>query len=195
MTIIIALKDEENNKIYLGADRQGTAGDMSYENFGCKLLKIEIPLSDGSIDTIHLAFSGSAFLHQYLLNVFQPPVFDVETNFMNYLYRFFFKDLKEELLENHLIKKDKESLDSDAGLILIHGEDIYNIWHDLSITESPRGYAINGSGYDIGVAVIENNLYFHSDMDYKEIIKEALYTTGRMNIYCNTDCDILTIDY
>ena len=158
-------------------------------------MKIEIPLSDDGVDCIYVAFSGSGYLHQYLLNVFQAPVFDIETNFMNYLYNSFIKNLKEELLEQKLIMKDKEVLDSEAGLIIIHGEDIYNVWYDLSITLSPRGYAVNGAGLKIAVAVIENNLKFHPDMDYKKIVEEALYTTGKMNIYCNTDYDILVINY
>lgn len=195
MTIIIGLKDEENRKIYLGADRQGTQGDISYDDFGCKLLKIEIPMSDDTIDSMYLAFSGSAFLHQYLLNVFQPPIFDVETNFMNYLYRFFFKELKKELKENNLIKMEKEVLDSEAGMLLVHDGNLYNVWYDLSITESARPYVVSGIGMEFGLAVIRNNLEFHSDMDYKKIVEEALYTTGKMSIYCNTDYDILTIDF
>ena len=196
MTLIIALKDENNKKIYLGADRQGTQGDMSYDNFGCKLLKIEIPLiDDNGIDEIYMAFSGSSFLHQYILNVFQAPVFDINTNFMNYLYRSFFKELRDELKEQNLIKKDNEIFDAECGLIIIHKENIYSVWFDLSITESPRNYAVHGAGYKNAVSIVENLLEFHNDLDYKEIMKEVLYTTGKMNIYCNTDYDILTIEY
>lgn len=195
MTVIIALKDEKNKKIYLGADRQWTGGDMSYRNFGCKLLKVEIPIDNDSIDEMYIAFSGSAFLHQYLLNVFQAPVWDADYSFINYLYNQYFFELKQQLLEQQLIKKDKELLDSEAGLILIHDENLYEVYYDLSIVESPRKYVVSGAGYKIATAIIENDLKFHQDMDYKKIVEEALYTTGELNIYCNTDYDILTIDY
>ena len=102
MTIIIALKDEKNKKIYLGADKQATRSDF-VSNFGCKLLKIEIPLYNGDVDSMYMGFSGSAFLHQYLWNVFKAPMYNDAMNFVEYLYTCFFKELKEELMEQKLI--------------------------------------------------------------------------------------------
>lgn len=195
MTIIVALKDEKNKKIYLGADRQGTSEEVSFSDFGCKLLKMEIPLYDEKIDEMYLAFSGSAFLHQYLWNVFKAPVYNEIMNFTEYLYTCFFKELKDDLIEQKLIYDDSGVLDSEAGIIIVHGESIYNVYSDFTVVESPRKYAVSGNGYKIALSVIENNLEFHQDMDYRKIVEEALYTTGKLNIYCNTDYDILTIDY
>lgn len=195
MTVVVALKDEEHRKIFLGADRQGTSGDVAFENFGCKLLKIEIPLSDGNIDSMYMAFSGSSFLHSYLWNVFQAPIFLIEDNFVNYLYSQFFKELREELMELNLMSVYDGVGDSEAGLIIVHGEDMYHVYEDFSVVKSPRKYAIDGSGYKFALSVIENLLFFHRDMDYKQIVEEALYTTGKLSIYCNTDYDVLTIDY
>ena len=158
-------------------------------------MKIEIPLSDENIDEMYMAFSGSAFLHQYLLNVFQAPIWDIRDNFMSYLYNQYFFELKQKLLEQNLIEKDKELLDSEAGLILVHDEVLYNIHYDLSIVESPRAYVVDGAGYKIATAIIEYNLKFYQNKDYKKIVEEALDITGELNIYCNTDHDILTIDY
>ena len=195
MTVIVALKDEENKKIYLGADRQGTSGDVSFNDFGCKLLKVEIPKSDNTIDSMYVAFSGSSFLHSYILNVFQAPIFNVDNNFIEYLSKDFFKYLRTELLNDNMISITDNVCDSESGLIIVHDSEIYDVYSEFSIVESPREYAVNGRGYKFALSVIENNLFFHKDMDYKQIVEEALYTTGKLSIYCNTDYDILTIDY
>lgn len=195
MTIIIALKDEKNNKIYLGADKQGTSGDVSFQDFGCKLLKMEIPLDDEGIDEMYLAISGSSFLHQYLWNVFKAPVYNTTMSFVEYLYTCFFKKLKNELVEQKLIYDDNGVLDSEASLICVHKDSIYNVYDNFAVVKSPRIYGINGSGYKIALSVIENNLEFHPDMDYYKIVEEALYTTGKLNIYCSNEYEILTIDY
>ena len=112
MTVTIALKDEKNKRIILGADRQGTINDISLGDFGCKMLKVEIPLNDGGIDSMYMAISGSTYLHSYLWNVFKAPVYDVENeNFVSYLYNCFFSDLKYELIDQKLIIEDKGELD------------------------------------------------------------------------------------
>ena len=179
MTVTIALKDEKNKRIILGADRQGTINDISLGDFGCKMLKVEIPLNDGGIDSMYMAISGSTYLHSYLWNVFKAPVYD----------------LKYELIDQKLIIEDKGELDSESHIIIVHGEDIYSVYYNLSIVKNPQKYAVGGVGYKIALSVLENNLEFHNDMDYKDIVKEALYTTGKLNIYCNTDYDVLVIDY
>lgn len=195
MTVIVALKDEENKRIILGADRQGTMGDVSFSDFGCKLLKMEIPLDNESIEPLYIAVSGSSFLHSYLWNVFKAPVYNVDTNFIDYLYNSFLKELKYELIEQKLIYEENGELDSEASLILVYGENIYNVYYDFSLVESPRMYSVGGAGHKIALSVLVNNLKFHSDMDYEKIVEEALYTTGKLNIYCNTDYDIEIIEY
>ena len=195
MTVIVALKDEKNKQIVLGADRQGTMDDICFENFGCKLLKMELLLSDESVKPLYVAVSGSSFLHSYLWNVFKAPIYDVEDNFVDYLYSSFFKELKYELMEQKLVYEDNGELDSEASLILVFGENIYNVYYNFSVVESPRLYAVGGAGHKIALSVIMNNLKFHQDMNYEKIVEEALYTTGKLNIYCNTDYDIEIIDY
>lgn len=194
MTIIIALKDEKNKKIYLGADKQGTVNKDIAINVDCKLLKMEIPMENGDISDMYIAFSGILSLHTYLWKVYQAPIYDDERDFVEYLYNDFFYGLRNELIEKKSIVEESGIVDSETGLIIVYGEDIYIVHDDFGI-ELKKKYGVNGSGYIYATSVIENNLEFHSDIDYRKIVEEALYTTGKLNIYCNTDYDILTIDY
>ena len=122
-------------------------------------------------------------------------MYNVDDNFINYLYNDFFKLLRIELIDSNLINVYDNISDSEAGLIIVHGENIYNVYSEFSVVESPKNYAVNGRGYKFALSVIENNLFFHRDMDYKQIVEEALYTTGKLSIFCNMDYDILEINY
>ena len=143
---------------------------------------------------MYIAFSGLMSLHTYLWKIYQAPVYDDERDFIEYLYNDFFKELKNELIEQKLIMEENGLLNSESGLIIVYDGNIYNVHDDFGM-ELPKRYAVNGSGYVCGTSIIENYLKFHPDMDYRKIVEEALYTTGKLNIYCNTDYDILTIDY
>ena len=77
MTIIIALKDKENKRIILGADKQATYGQV-INKVSSKLFHIPVNITDGYgtiIDTckLHIAFSGCLPFASFLQYGFKIP--------------------------------------------------------------------------------------------------------------------------
>ena len=197
MTIIIGLKDDENERIILGSDRQGTADDISV-NYGCKIFTkpINVVDEDNHIlgeEYITFCMSGSHYLQSYLTPAFTPPGILKDEDFVDYLYSQFFQTLNNELSGHNLLYVSDGVLDSESSLILVFKGELYNVHSDFSIVEAVDGVTCNGSGWKIALSVLTNLLQNHSDMDKIEMVKEALETTGELNIYCNKDYDIREI--
>lgn len=198
MTIIIALKDEEEECIWMGCDTQGTTGD-TYKYVGDKIFDLEIPVincdeGDEEFVKLHIGISGDSSLVSYVKHSFQPPSIDTRWDFISYLYNKFFQQLQEELNLHKQILIENEVIDTDSNMMIIYNNEIYEAHHDFSIFhEKYEDYSAIGSGWKIGEAVIHNLLNNHNDMDKKEMLKEALLTVAELNIYCNDDIIIKKI--
>lgn len=195
MTILIALKDHENKKTIIGSDRQGTCSDIASDWGHEKYLKINIPTTNDDEDvTVYFLISGSSFLQSYLANVFQPPKYDTTDNMLSYLYNHFFKELREELLQYKVVGEQNNIVDTESASLLIYKDEIYSVSDDFTIQENEL-YGINGAGWKIALSVLVNNLRFHKELSKYDIVKEALLTTGQLNLYCNEDIDITEINW
>lgn len=200
MTVIIALKDEKENQIILGTDGQGTSSDMSV-NFGDKILELKIPIveneeEDSEIiryEPIHFMVSGSHYLINFLKYAFNPPARVDGEDELNYLYNQFFQSLNNELSVKKLLKSNEGALESDAGLIIVYNNRIFNVYSDFGIVEEPNTFTVHGSGWKIATSVLTNLLTNHNEISKKRMVEEALLTTSKLNIYCNDDIRIKTV--
>ena len=198
MTVIIALKDMINDKILVGYDGQGTSEDISLP-FGEKLVTMSIPVVNEENEIIndtemHILVSGSHYIKSYLTHAFTPPGILEDEDVVDYLYNQFFQSLSNELTNHGLLKNEDGALESQAGLIIIYDNRLFNVYSDFSIVESTDVFTCNGSGWKISTSVLSNLLEFHHDMELEDMIEEALLTTARLNIYCNDDITIKTIE-
>lgn len=201
MTVIIALKDKEKKRVILGADGQGTSDDIKL-NFGCKIFNLKIPLIKTEEDMeiideedVYFLISGTHYLETYLKNAFNPPSKVIDEEFINYLYNQFFQSLSNELSTKYLLKFNEGALESEAGLIIVYKDNLYNVYSDFSIVEETNDFTVHGSGWKIATGVLTNLLNNHTDMDKEEMVREALLTTGELNIYCNKNIVVETIPF
>lgn len=199
ITCIIALKDENENRVIVGADGQGTSDDVSL-NFGEKIFSLNIPVVNNideeetiGEDEIYFLIAGSHYLESYLKSAFTPPSKLVNEDILDYLYNQFFQVLNNELTLHGLLKNKEGALESEAGLIIIYEGRLFNVYSDFSIVEDPNQFTVHGSGWKIATSVLTNLLEFHSNLDKKKMVEEALWTTGELNIYCNKDIHIKEI--
>lgn len=200
MTVIIALKDTTEKKIYIGCDLQGTSADISM-NWGLtKISNIQIPIcnTDDEIlhyETLYFGVSHSHYLQEYLTHAFTAPCMREDEDFISYLYNQFFQKLNNDLTLHKLLKNVDGALESDSGLILVFKDKIYNVYSDFSIVEEKNIFTCTGGGWLVATSVLTNLLTYHHNMSKKEMIKEALYTTGELNIYCDKNIIIEEIPF
>ena len=193
MTIIVALKDKEEDCVWLSCDTQGTAGD-SIKYFGSKIFSLKVPVlnteeDDGSDEfvTLNIGVSGSHYLASYLNHSFNPPSIDTRWDFISYLYNQFFQQLQEELSLHKLLKDDNGALDSEASLLIVYNGEIYNVYNDFSIMKENEDYSCMGSGWSIGEAILCNLLKYHKDIGCERMVEETMSTVAEKNIYCNDE--------
>lgn len=196
MTILIALKDTKEDCIIIGGDRQGTIGDMIID-WGTKIFELPLTIRNNQLDLlrtedIYIGITGSHYLQQYLEYVFEVPSILENEDFITYYYRAFRPKLNEALTEGNLIGSREGVTYTASDFIIIHDGSIYCVYDDLSIRKEKQ-YKCIGSGDVIATSVIVNNLNNHKELSGQENVSEALNTTGKLNIYCNTDYDIIKI--
>lgn len=201
MTVIVALKDKENNKIYLGCDGQGTSGDTKLSWGRSKIIKLQIPVASDDdcteiteYKTMYLGCSGSHYLQSYLDGAFHPPCINTDEDVVDYLYNQFFQVLNNELTLHTLLKTNDGALDSEASLIIVFDGEIYNVYSDFSIVQEARCFTCNGAGWKIAHGILVNLLEYHNDLPGKRMVEEALLTTGECNIYCNKEISVVEIE-
>lgn len=199
MTIIIALKDKKNKEVILGADKQATCGQMKYQSKD-KLIEIPIDIIDGygkKIDTeiLHIALTGHMFLSSFLMHGFDIPPLDEKQNFMDYLYQDFLPTLKQILQEDNLIMIDNNISDMESAFIFVFKGEIYNVNYKFGVDVLEQDYLILGSGMQVATGSLYTNLKYHTDISYKEIVKQAIETCGENTIYCDSNSIIKTIKY
>ena len=190
MTVIVALRDKVNDCFWIGADTQGTRGDMSTQ-WGNKIIDLNLEIINNTGETIRtdkitIGVSGSHYLQQFLNNVFKVPPMNKNDNFMEYYYNTFQKRLRETLKENDLLLCKDGVSDNESSILLIYDNELYRICSDFSIMKEEVYYCV-GAGWKEATTVIENNLLHRSNLSSEENIKEALYTTGKLNIYCSEE--------
>lgn len=198
MTVIIALKDNDNKCVYFGADTQGTRGDMS-SYWGNKIISLPLKIVNNQgdtvrVDTLYIGVSGSHYLQQFFEYCFHVPVMNVNDNFFEYYYNNFQKTLIDYLSEHQLLLSDKGVSDNESTILIIYNGSIYRITTDFSMMEEEVFYCI-GTGWDVATAVVTNYLLHHNDSPYEDIIMEALLTTGELNVYCSKDFNLIKIEY
>lgn len=198
MTIIIALKDKQNNRIIFGSDRAETLGQYT-ETCPCKIITKEITIIDGYYNEIdktqvYIGASGRGFLINYLEHVFALPDMDEQQDFIEYLYNNFLEDLRGELLDKKIVGTRNEVFNSESNFIIIYKDEIYEISSDFSIHKVEKDYTAIGSGWLLAIGSLYTNLHYHSRLDRVEMVRQALTTCGVNTIYCDTNLDLKIID-
>ena len=203
MTVVIALRDSVNHQIVLGSDGQGTSDDMQLD-FGGKIFSLSIPVVESELvdvdeylrrEEVYFLVSGSHYLSSFLRGAFTPPPIIDGEDFLDYLYNQFFLLLASELESHSLLKNNDGALESDAGIIIVYKNRLFNVYSDFSVVEEVNCFTSTGSGWKIATSVLTCLLKYHTDLSYEEMVKEALLVTGDLNIYCNKDITVKVIDY
>lgn len=197
MTIIVALKDKENNRIILGADKQSTCGQIIHKS-PSKIIELPITVKDEeSIEKkkLHIGLCGYAFMKSFFQHGFEIPSMNKKNNFIEYLYQKFFPKLRKALTDNSLVIIKDGQLDTESGMLFIFDNEIYCIGSNFCIDILDNDFYVDGSGWQVATGSLYTNLKYHSDMDKIEMVKQAILSAGENTIYCDTDVEIKIIEY
>ena len=199
MTIVIALRDEKNERIILGADSQSTQGQLIHKG-SSKIFSIPIDMMDEygriiSRKEIHIGFSGNMFFHTFLEYGFDIPKMKYDEDFIEYLYKAFFPTIQENATAQQLVEVQDNQIDTGSSLIMVFEGNIYHIQYNLGVNLLDDDFLIVGSGYEVALGSLCTNLKYHSKSDYEEIVKQAILVTGENTIYCDENVQIKIIEY
>ena len=198
MTIGIALKDKEQNRIIIGSDKQSTIGDIKNTVKGSKHVCKTINIIDGYCNNIatkeiHFLLAGYGFLENYIKYTLEIPEINENQDFIEYLYNNLLEELREQLIDKKLLGTREDRFDSDSNIIIIYDGEIYEIDSHFGI-EMPKDYAVIGSGWRVAIGSLYTNLHYHLYMDKVDVVKQAIVACGVNTIYCDTNTDITIID-
>lgn len=149
MTVIIALK--ENNNIYVGADRQLTAGDIKTYANDSKIIEKKIKTTNSKEKTITFLTTGYAHYTGFIKYVFEPPEMGEENDF-EYINKLI-KKFRENIEKSAWLIIDNEQADYEGEIIIIFNNNIYKIDAALGIIKC-KDYCIAGSGKEIALGVL-----------------------------------------
>ena len=197
MTIIVALKDKENKRIILGADKQATWGQLIYKS-PSKLIELPITIEDEeSIEKskIHIGLCGYCFMKTFFQHGFKIPKMNKNENFIEYLYQKFFPNLRKALTDNSLVITKDGRLNTNSGMLFIFDNEVYCIGSNFCIDILDDEFFVDGSGWEVATGSLYTNLKYHQNMDKVEMVKQAIMSAGKNTIYCDTDVEIKTIEY
>lgn len=199
MTIAIALKDTHNKRIIVGTDTQATYGQLTYKTED-KIIELQIQIVDGYDETIttevlHIAMAGNLYLSSFLKYGFQPPTMSEHKNFTEYLYQDFLPELKILLHEDNLVVIDNNVTDTESKFIFIFKDQIYSIQYNFGVNQLNNSFLVEGSGWQVATGSLYTNLNYHKNMDYEEMVKQAIEACGNNTIYCNSTPNIKIIKY
>ena len=197
LTVIVALKDKERNRIIMGADNQGTSGQICIKG-GKKIICLDIPIVDGygdviSFEKVYIGLTGNYWLVSYLEYGFDIPPMDCNDDFLYYLYNSFFILLSNNLMERSLVSNDGNILDTESGMLMVFKGKIYQVFYNLSVMECVEDYAVEGTGFEVAIGSLHTNLNFHKGMDYVDIVKQAILSCADKTIYCDDEIDLEVI--
>ncbi len=196
----MALKDRVNKRIIIGADNQGTSGQISLK-YGSKIFDLNIPIVDGygeiiKFEKLYVAVSGHYWIINYLKHGFDLPFMDYnEEDFIYYLYNQFFLKLGDCLSENRLVSFNNGLLESGVGMLFVFRDKIYHVYDDFSVIECVEDFEVDGSGCEIALGSLYTNINFHRGMDYVKIVKQAVLACAGLSIYCDDDIDLKIVNY
>ena len=199
MTIIVALKDEENKRVILGADKQATCGQIIHKAKS-KMISLPLKIEDkyGKVikkTKIHIGLCGYAFMKTLLKYGITVPNMRDDEEFITYLYHKLFPQIREEITENKLVKVKDGMLLSETGMILVFDGEIYLIGSNLCVDVLDNEFFVDGSGWQVATGSLYTNLNYHKNMSKKKMVKQAIVAAGKNTIYCDTDVEIKEIHY
>lgn len=199
MTIIIALKDTQNKRIIIGADKQVTYGD-TVQKVSTKIISLPVNITDGYgeiIDTkkMHIAISGYPHLASFLQYGFQVPDMDSNQNFMEYYYQTFIPAFHKSASEIDFIEYTSSQMDTCSDLLLIFKGTVYNIDSNMGVNILDNEFYVAGSGYEVATGSLYTNLRFHPEMNRVDMVKQAIISAGENTPYCDSDVEVKVINY
>lgn len=200
MTVIISLKDKKNKRIILGADTRTTRGHEIGRPVN-KIISIPIEIVDGYGETkhikeLHIAICGYAFYNTFFEYGFIPPLMSEQQSFIEYLYNSLLPELRNLLHEENLVMIDNNVSDSECTFIFVFQDMMYQINSHFSVDYAiDDGFLVNGSGQEVALGSLYTNLHFHKNMNYEDIVEQAIVSSGANTVYCNKEVNIKVIPY
>lgn len=199
MTIVIALKDKQNKRIILGTDKQATWGQLIF-NTNDKIIELPIEITNGygetiETETLYIGFCGLLYLSSFIKYGFEPPVMNEQQKFIEYLYNNFLPELKGLLHEDNLVEVNNNVTDIESGLILIFKDNVYSVSSRFGVDILEEDYLVDGTGRQVAIGSLCTNLTYNSNLDYKEMVEQAIKVCGTNTIYCDEQVNIKIIKY
>ena len=199
MTILVALKDEKNNRVILGTDKQVTYGSTKGIT-DTKMITINIPVVDGygetiRVDKCYIATAGWDFIHNFIAYGFNTPSMDNNMLFIEYLQKKFLKKLKNELTDQNLTEENSNQFNSESYFIIVYYDELFNVQFNFGVSKLDEGYLVEGSGYNVALGSLYTSKKMNPNIGAIKRVKLAIESAMEYNIYCGGGVDIRIIDY
>ena len=196
MIVLVAIK--EDDKIFVGADRQSTAGQIIEMKKEPKFMEKTFNVVDGYGKKIReskllLGVTGCAYLGTFLRYGFNfPDLNDNIEDFEEYLIKSLFPTLKKKLVENKLVAVSNNKLNTESAFLIIYNGEMYCIETNLGVISIGGSYTAMGSGAQIALG----SLHTSEDLGFtsKQRIGLALEAAADNTIYVSHEYDIFEIE-
>jgi len=198
MTVIVAIKDEKNNRIILGTDKLVNYA-YTKDVITSKIVDINIPVIDGYGELIRndkcfIAISGAAYMISFLEYGFEAPSFPNNMEFIEYLHKHFLPCLRTELVDRQLTEEYNQQFDSGCAFVIVYNDEIFNIGVNFGVFPI-KEYVVEGAGYIEALASIYTSSKLNPNIGAVKQVELAIETALHHNIYCGGESDIRIIDY
>lgn len=210
MTVVIAVKDNDKNRIVMGADKRLTEGDLVVSDNIPKLLIKELSVMDKpkklfskiniESDNFVIGFSGQYALYE-LLKVFQAPVKSKNETFLEYCYNSLIPKLNKLLTEHNMFTDFSNGLTGiDWELIIVYKDKIYGLDFQMNILEAHDDYIAVGASKEIAYGSLHTALStkFMYRPEIKNLlpdwnVEKAIEACAAHSTKCNDEFELLEI--
>jgi ATP-dependent protease HslVU (ClpYQ) peptidase subunit len=199
MTVLVALKDEKNNRIILGTDKQATQGYTKIY-VESKIVVLNIPVVDGYGEVIRndkcfIAISGRLYMNSFIEYCFEAPSLPNNMEFIEYLHKNFLNKLREELVKRQLTEEHNSQFDSECGFIIVYNDEIFSVENNFGVTPTMDNVCVEGSGYLEALASLYTSEQLNPNIGAVKKVSLAIEAASHHNLYCDGESDIRIIDY
>jgi hypothetical protein len=166
-------------------------GDSAGSNDAFNLMIRKDP-KVGIVEDYIIGFTSSFRMGQILLNAWEPPSWDKESQ--PDLYKFMVKDfidaLRKLFADSGYLRKENEVQSGGTFLVGCHGR-LFTIFNDFQVAESLDNYASVGCGFDIALGSMFTSSGYGNP---QERVSVALEAAGTFSAGVRGPFTILTLE-
>lgn len=183
MSVVIAIKDKENNRIVMGADKQGSQDNLKVGNMS-KIFKLDgyENICVGSVGMLNILQAV-----QYSDNLIDRATYYEGNIDSKYLFNEFYPNIKSMLVDTGRLKAEDYTEPLENQFVVAINDKMWLVDGDGGVMEGDE-YIVIGSGEEVAIGSLEAT---KTDLP-KVRIEKAIKACSENTLYVNNKIDILT---